>query len=61
MQRPDYGDNRAFRDRQLAHQVVRVEIDPEFLEPVPRELLDSGTYGFWSVAASAAPLRDAFA
>jgi 2-methylisocitrate lyase-like PEP mutase family enzyme len=26
-----------------------------------RELLDSGTYGFWSVAASAAPLRDAFA
>jgi len=26
-----------------------------------RELLDSGTYGFWSIAASAAPLREAFA
>jgi 2-methylisocitrate lyase-like PEP mutase family enzyme len=26
-----------------------------------RELLDSGTYGFWSVAASASPLREAFA
>jgi 2-methylisocitrate lyase-like PEP mutase family enzyme len=26
-----------------------------------RELLEQGTYGFWSVAASAAPVRDAFA
>jgi 2-methylisocitrate lyase-like PEP mutase family enzyme len=26
-----------------------------------RELLEQGTYGFWSVAASAAPIRDAFA
>ena len=25
-----------------------------------RELLDEGTYGFWHVAASAAPVRDAF-
>jgi 2-methylisocitrate lyase-like PEP mutase family enzyme len=25
-----------------------------------RELLDEGTYGFWRVAASAAPVRDAF-
>ena len=25
-----------------------------------RELLDEGTYGFWRVAASAAPARDAF-
>jgi 2-methylisocitrate lyase-like PEP mutase family enzyme len=26
-----------------------------------RELLEQGTYGFWSVAASAGPIRDAFA
>jgi 2-methylisocitrate lyase-like PEP mutase family enzyme len=26
-----------------------------------RELLDEGTYGFWRVAASSAPVRDAFA
>jgi 2-methylisocitrate lyase-like PEP mutase family enzyme len=25
-----------------------------------KELLDEGTYGFWRVAASAAPVRDAF-
>ena len=25
-----------------------------------KELLDDGTYGFWRVAASAAPVRDAF-